>query len=72
MGKNMTGASGEDLIMKVPVGTQVFDEDMEFMMADLVKVGDRVVLARGGDGGLGNTHFKSSTNRAPPAFHARR
>ncbi len=65
MGKNMTGASGEDLVMKVPVGTQVFDEDMEFMIADLVKVGDRVVLAKGGDGGLGNTHFKSSTNRAP-------
>lgn len=65
MGKNMTGASGEDLVMKVPVGTQVFDEDMEFMIADLVKVGDRVVLAKGGEGGLGNTHFKSSTNRAP-------
>lgn len=65
MGKNMTGASGEDLVMQVPVGTQVFDEDMEFLMADLLKVGDRVVLARGGDGGLGNTHFKSSTNRAP-------
>lgn len=65
MGKNMTGASGEDLIMRVPVGTQVFDEDMEFMMADLLKVGDRVVLAKGGEGGLGNTHFKSSTNRAP-------
>lgn len=65
MGKNMTGASGEDLVMRVPVGTQVFDEDMEFMIADLAKVGDRVVLAKGGDGGLGNTHFKSSTNRAP-------
>ncbi len=65
MGKNMTGASGEDLVMQVPVGTQVFDEDMEFLMADLVKVGDRFVLARGGEGGLGNTHFKSSTNRAP-------
>ena len=68
MGKNMTGASGEDMILKVPVGTQVFDEDMEFMMADLVKVGDTVVLARGGEGGLGNTHFKSSTNRAPRRF----
>lgn len=65
MGKNMTGASGDDLVMKVPVGTQVFDEAMEFMIADLAKVGDRVVLAQGGHGGLGNTHFKSSTNRAP-------
>ncbi|WP_262694046.1 GTPase ObgE [Kordiimonas aquimaris] len=65
MGKNMTGASGDDLVMKVPVGTQVFDEDMEFLIADLAKLGDRVVLAKGGDGGLGNTHFKSSTNRAP-------
>lgn len=65
MGKNMTGASGDDLIMRVPVGTQVFDEDMEFLIADLSKVGDRAVLAQGGHGGLGNTHFKSSTNRAP-------
>lgn len=65
MGKNMTGASGQDLVLKVPVGTQIFDEDMEFQIADLTKVGDRVVLAKGGEGGLGNTHFKSSTNRAP-------
>lgn len=65
MGKNMTGASGDDLIMRVPVGTQVFDEELEFLIADLVNVGDRVVLAKGGEGGLGNTHFKSSTNRAP-------
>jgi GTP-binding protein len=65
MGKNMTGASGDDLIMRVPVGTQVFDEEMEFLIADLVNLGDRVVLAKGGEGGLGNTHFKSSTDRAP-------
>ncbi len=65
MGKNMTGANGQDLVLKVPVGTQVFDEDMEFQIADLTKVGDRVVLAKGGHGGLGNTHFKSSTNQAP-------
>jgi len=65
MGRDMTGAGGEDLVMQVPVGTQVFDEDREFMIADLVKVGDRVVLARGGEGGLGNTRFKTSTNRAP-------
>ncbi|GHF20464.1 GTPase Obg [Kordiimonas sediminis] len=65
MGRNMTGAASDDIILQVPVGTQIFDEDMNFMMADLAKVGDRVVLARGGEGGLGNTHFKSSTNRAP-------
>ncbi len=65
MGRDMTGAGGEDLVMQVPVGTQVFDEDREFMIADLMKVGDRVVLAQGGEGGLGNTKFKTSTNRAP-------
>ncbi|MFC4349303.1 GTPase ObgE [Kordiimonas lipolytica] len=65
MGKNMTGASGQDLVLQVPIGTQIYDEDMEFQIADLAKVGDRVVLAKGGEGGLGNTHFKSSTNRAP-------
>ncbi|WP_262690659.1 GTPase ObgE [Kordiimonas aestuarii] len=65
MGKNMTGANGQDLVLKVPVGTQVFDEDKEFLIADLTKVGDRVILAKGGHGGLGNTHFKSSTNQAP-------
>ncbi len=65
MGKNMTGASGNDLILEVPVGTQIFDEDLEFQIADLTKAGDRVVLAKGGHGGLGNTHFKSSTNQAP-------
>ncbi|WP_417451076.1 GTPase ObgE [Kordiimonas sp.] len=65
MGKNMTGANGQDLVLKVPVGTQIFDEDKEFLIADLAKVGDRVILAKGGHGGLGNTHFKSSTNRAP-------
>ena len=65
MGRDMTGASGDDLIMQVPVGTQVFDEDKEFLIADLMKVGDRVVLVRGGEGGLGNTKFKTSTDRAP-------
>jgi len=65
MGRNMTGAGGKDLILQVPVGTQIFDEDQEFLIADLAKVGDRVVLAKGGHGGLGNTHFKSSTNQAP-------
>lgn len=65
MGSNMTGKSGDDMILEVPVGTQIYDEDQEFQIADLAKEGDRVVLCKGGEGGLGNTHFKSSTNRAP-------
>ncbi len=65
MGKNRSGASGADVLLKVPVGTQVFDEDNETLLADLTEVGERVVLARGGNGGFGNAHFKSSTNRAP-------
>ena len=65
MGKDRTGASGDDAVLKVPVGTQVFDEDNETMLADLTEVGQKVKLATGGNGGFGNTHFKSSTNRAP-------
>jgi len=65
MGKNRTGAGGADVVLKVPVGTQIFDEDNETILADLTKVGERAVLARGGNGGFGNAHFKSSTNRAP-------
>jgi len=65
MGSNMTGACGDALIMEVPEGTQIYDEAQEFLIADLVKEGDTVILAQGGHGGLGNTHFKSSTNRAP-------
>jgi GTP-binding protein len=65
MGKNRSGASGADVVLKVPVGTQVFDEENETLLADLTKVGERVVLAKGGNGGFGNAHFKSSTNRAP-------
>src|SRR5829696_5152828 len=65
MGKDRHGAGGEDVVLKVPVGTQIFDEDKETMIADLTKIGDRVVLAVGGNGGFGNAHFKSSTNRAP-------
>lgn len=65
MGKNMTGKTGEDLIMKVPVGTQIWDEGQEFMIADLTKEGDTITLCEGGHGGIGNTHFKSSTNQAP-------
>src|SRR5437879_337643 len=65
MGKDRHGAGGKDLTLKVPVGTQIFDEDRETLLADLTRVGDRVVLAHGGNGGFGNAHFKSSTNRAP-------
>ena len=65
MGKARTGAAGADLAIAVPAGTQIFEEDRETLVADLVSVGDRALLARGGDGGRGNIHFKSSTNRAP-------
>jgi GTP-binding protein len=65
MGKNRSGAGASDVVLKVPVGTQVYDEDNETLLADLTMVGQRVVLAKGGNGGFGNAHFKSSTNRAP-------
>jgi GTP-binding protein len=64
-GSNRTGADGEDLVIKVPVGTQIFEQDEETLVADLDKPGERVLLAKGGNGGFGNAHFKSSTNRAP-------
>ena len=65
MGKNRSGAAGADVVLRVPKGTQIFDEDNETLFADLVEIGDRAVLAKGGNGGFGNAHFKSSTNRAP-------
>jgi GTP-binding protein len=65
MGKDRHGANGKDMIIKVPVGTQIYEEDGETLLADLEKVGEEVVLARGGNGGFGNAHFKTSTNRAP-------
>jgi GTPase len=68
MGSNCTGYSSDDLIVKLPVGTQIFEEDKETLVADLTRVGQRVVLATGGQGGLGNQHFKSSTNQAPRQF----
>jgi len=64
-GRNRAGANGEDCIIKVPPGTQIFAEDQETLLADLEKPGDRALLARGGNGGFGNAHFKSSTNQAP-------
>jgi GTP-binding protein len=63
-GKNRTGAGGNDLVIKVPLGTQVLDDERENVLADLTEPGQRVVLLRGGDGGRGNLSFKSSTNRA--------
>lgn len=65
MGSEMCGAKGEDLIIKVPVGTEIVAEDGETVLADMVKPGQRFLIAKGGDGGRGNIHFKSSTNQAP-------
>jgi GTP-binding protein len=65
MGKSRSGANGREIVLRVPVGTQIFEEDNETLIADLIKPGDRVRLAKGGNGGFGNEHFKSSTNRAP-------
>ena len=64
-GKVMTGAGGTDAVMKVPVGTQIYEEDGESLIADLETVGMRVRLLKGGNGGFGNHHFKSATNQAP-------
>ncbi len=65
MGANRTGADGDNTSLKVPPGTQVFAEDNETLLADLVEPGQRALIAAGGNGGFGNAHFKSSTNRAP-------
>ena len=67
-GQNRTGKGGDDLILKVPLGTQVFEEDNKTLIYDFVKIGEEFVAAAGGKGGLGNTRFKSSTNRAPKKF----
>jgi GTP-binding protein len=64
-GANRTGAQGRDLVLTVPAGTQVLDDDKESVLADLVRPGQRIVLLRGGDGGFGNSHYKTSTNQAP-------
>ena len=64
-GNNKTGASGKDLILKVPIGTQIYAEDKKTLLYDLIKEGESIKIANGGKGGLGNTRFKSSTNQAP-------
>ncbi|WP_375666900.1 MULTISPECIES: GTPase ObgE [unclassified Bartonella] len=64
-GRNMTGEKGNDVILKVPVGTQIFEEDNTTLICDLTEVGQRYRLAKGGNGGFGNLHFTTSTNRAP-------
>src|SRR4051794_971262 len=64
-GSNRTGAGGHDLVVKVPVGTQILSDDKEHVLADLTKAGERIVLLKGGDGGRGNASYKSATNRAP-------
>jgi len=65
MGKEMSGANGADALIRVPPGTQIYEEDGETLIADLANTGDSVMLAKGGNGGFGNAHFKSATNQAP-------
>lgn len=65
MGKDRHGANGKPIVLKVPVGTQLFDEDRQTLLHDFTTLGERFVLAHGGNGGFGNAHFKSATNRAP-------
>jgi len=65
MGRNRTGAGGDSVTMKVPAGTQIFEEDNETLICDLTEIGQRYRLAVGGNGGFGNAHFKSATNQAP-------
>ena len=65
MGRQRTGKDGDEIILRVPAGTEILDEDMETVITDLTDVGQRVLLAKGGNGGFGNLHFKSATNQAP-------
>ena len=68
MGQLRSGAGGEDVVVKVPVGTQVLDEDQETVLLDFTAPDERIVFLKGGDGGFGNAHYKSSTNQAPRRF----
>jgi len=70
MGRQRTGKDGDDIILRVPAGTEILDEDEETVIADLTEVGTRVLLAKGGNGGWGNLHFKTSTNQAPRRANA--
>ncbi|PCH82128.1 MAG: GTPase ObgE [Hyphomicrobiales bacterium] len=65
MGRDRTGAKGDDVILKVPVGTQILDVESDVMIADLTELGQRILLAKGGNGGFGNAHFKTATVQAP-------
>ena len=65
MGKDRHGANGKSVVLKVPVGTQIYEEDGETLLADLTRVGERVTLMKGGNGGFGNAYFKTATNQAP-------
>jgi len=67
-GKNKTGAGGKDLVIKVPPGTEIYNDDKSVILADLTKKNQKIILAKGGKGGMGNTNFKSSTNQAPRRF----
>jgi GTP-binding protein len=64
-GRQRTGRDGDDVVLRVPVGTEILEDDQETVIADLTELGERLVLAKGGNGGFGNLHFKSSTNQAP-------
>ncbi len=71
MGRNRTGPGGDDLLIKVPVGTQILaDDEDRTLIVDMTRVGQRAILMKGGDGGKGNDHYKTSTNRAPRQFQA--
>ena len=70
MGKQRTGKDGDDITLKVPVGTQIMDEDGETILFDLTEIGQKVIIAKGGNGGFGNLYFKSSTNQAPRRANA--
>jgi GTP-binding protein len=65
MGRNRTGADGDELVIRVPVGTEILDDDKETILADMTEVGQRLKMLKGGDGGFGNAHYKTSTNQAP-------